>query len=156
MTDAERAKVDCYADGDRDLMVWSQMIRASMLRPLLKLLARLGVTADVVTLVSLVLGLAFCPVYFFSKPLALALLALHMCADGLDGPMARFTGTASRKGSFTDTMSDQIVVAATTVTLILGGVLGVLPGSLNYVVWLFVALLVGKMASGYVRIRRRI
>ena len=31
-----------------------------------------------------------------------------------------------------------------------------LPGSLDYGIWLFVALLVGKMASGYVRIRRRI
>jgi len=203
MTDPERSKADCYADGDRDLMERSQRIRAAMLGPLLRVFTRLGVTADVVTLVSLVLGLAFCPVYFFSKPLALALLALHVCADGLDGPMARFAGTASRKGSFTDTMADQIVVAATTVTLILSGDLGVVPGglyifsytvviafamirnalsipyswlvrprfivyawlpiefyllpdSLDYVIWLVVALLLGKMASGYVRIRRQI
>ncbi len=203
MTDDQRAPADCYAEGDRGLMRWSQRIRASMLGPLLKILARLGVTADVVTLVSLLLGLAFCPVYFFSKPLALVLLALHVCTDGLDGPMARFSRTDSRRGSFTDTMADQIVVAATTVTLILGGVLGVLPGglyifsytvviafamirnalsipyswlvrprfiiyawlpvefyllpgSLDYVMWLFVVLLVGKMASGYVRIRRRL
>ena len=203
MTDDQQDPADCYAAGDRGLMQWSQRIRASMLGPLLKMLARLGVTADVVTLVSLLLGLAFCPVYFFSRPLALVLLALHVGADGLDGPMARFSGTDSRRGSFTDTMADQIVVAATTVTLILGGVLGVLPGglyifsytvviafamvrnalsipyswlvrprfiiyawlpiefyllprSLDYVIWLFVVLLVGKMVSGFVRIRRRL
>ncbi len=203
MTDDEQTKADCYADGDRGLMVWSQKIRASMLGPLLRGLARLGVTADIVTLVSLILGLAFCPVYFYSKPLALVLLLLHVCADGLDGPLARLAGTASRKGSFTDTMADQIVVTATTVTLILGDDLWVLPGalyiftytvviafamirnalsipyswlvrprfviyawlpiefyllsgSLDYVIWLFVVLLVGKMVSGYVRIRRQI
>ncbi len=203
MTDAERAKADCYADGDRDLMVWSQKIRASMLRPLLKLLARLGVTADVVTLVSLVLGLAFCPVYFFSKPLALALLVLHVCADGLDGPMARFTATASRKGSFTDTMSDQLVVVATTITLMYARTIGATaggtyiflytvvvlfamvrnvlaipyswlvrprfavyawmivetycwPGSIDYVLWSFNALLAVKLLTGFIRIRQRI
>jgi phosphatidylglycerophosphate synthase len=203
MNDVEQTKADCYADGDRGFMVWSQNLRAAALRPLLRLLARLGVTADVVTLVSLLLGLAFCPVYFFSKPLALILLALHVLADGLDGPVARFSGTASRKGSFTDTMADQIVITATTITLIVGGELGVLPGglyiftytvviafamirnalslpfswlirprffiyawlpvsfyllpgSLDYVIWAFVVLLVGKTVSGYVRIRRRL
>jgi hypothetical protein len=194
---------DCYARGERGLMAWSQRVRASMLDPLLRLLTRLGINADAVTLTSLVLGLAFCPVFFYSPPLALVLLALHAGLDGLDGPLARFTGTASRRGSFTDTMSDQIVVAATTVTLIAADVLGVmpggsylftytvvvafamirnalsipyswlvrprfiiygwlpvglylLPGSLDYVVWLFVAVLAGKMATGFFRIRRRI
>lgn len=203
MTDADRTKVDCYADGERSLMVWSQQTRASVLGPLLRMFARLGISADLVTLISLLLGLAFCPVYFFSKPLALVLLALHVLADGLDGPVARFNGTASRKGSFTDTMADQIVVAVTTVTLIVTGDLGVWPGglyifcytvviafamvrnalstpyswlvrprfviyawipieiyllsgSLDYVMWLFVVLLVGKMISGFVRIRGRL
>ncbi len=203
MTNADRTKVDCYTDGDRRLMVWSQQARASVLGPLLRMLARLGISADLVTLISLVLGLAFCPVYFFSQPLALVLLALHVLADGLDGPVARFNGTASRKGSFTDTMADQIVVTVTTVTLIVTGDLGVwagglyifcytvviafamvrnalstpyswlvrprfviyawipieiylLSGSLDYVMWLFVVLLAGKMISGFVRIRGRL
>ncbi|MCP3904890.1 MAG: hypothetical protein GY715_14790 [Planctomycetes bacterium] len=194
---------DCYASGDRGFMAWTQRVRAALLRPVLPWLGRLGVSADVVTLVSLLLGLAFCPVYFVSKPLALVLLALHVCADGLDGPVARFTGTASRRGSFTDTMADQVVVAATTLTLILDAVVGVLPGglylfsytvviafamirnalaipyswlvrprfaiyawipvelyllpgSIDAVIWVFVGLLLLKMASGFLRIRRRI
>ena len=93
-------------------------------------LARCGITADALTFLALIAGLAFCPVYFFSKPLAFVLLALHAAFDGLDGPLARHLGTASRKGSFTDTLSDQIVVAATTATLIYGGLIAILPGSL--------------------------
>ena len=40
-----------------------------------------------------------------------------MILDGLDGPLARITKVASRRGSFTDTTSDQIVVAVTTITI---------------------------------------
>ena len=40
-----------------------------------------------------------------------------MLLDGLDGPLARHQGTASRRGSFTDTLADQIVVTASTLAL---------------------------------------
>ena len=45
---------------------------------------------------------------------ALVALSLHVLIDGLDGPLARHLGIASRSGSFTDTMADQVVVVATT------------------------------------------
>jgi hypothetical protein len=106
-------------------------------------------------------------------------------------------GTASRRGSFTDTLADQIVVTATTLALMAGvwtggvylflyamvvafamvrNVLGVpyswlirprlwvygwvpvsiylLPGTLDYVLGLFAAVLAVKMVSGFVAIRR--
>lgn len=184
-------------------MVWGQDLRARVLAPLLWLLARCRITANILTLTAMAVGLAFYPVYFYCPPLALALLALHVCLDGLDGPLARYTGTASRKGSFTDTMSDQVVVAASTITLIADGVIGVvpggayvfaytvviafsmirnalrvpyswlvrprlavyawfavelylLPGSIDYVLWAFTGLLMFKMVTGFVMIRRQI
>ena len=141
--------------------------------------------------------------FFYSKPLALALLALHVLFDGLDGPVARRTGKASRSGSFTDTTTDQTVVAATTITLIYTGVIGVVPGAvyifaysvviafsmvrnaldipyswlvrpryfiylwfpvefyllprtIDWVLWIFTALLLVKMATGFFRIRKRL
>jgi phosphatidylglycerophosphate synthase len=109
-------------------MVWSQKVRAKLLAPLLTLLAKCRVTANALTFLSLMTGLAFCPALFHSKPLALALLACHLCFDALDGPLARHTDTASHKGSFTDTMSDQTVVAATTGTLIYADIIAPLPG----------------------------
>ena len=46
---------------------------------------------------------------------------LHVLLDGLDGPLARHQGVDSRSGSFADTVSDQIVVGATTITLMFAG-----------------------------------
>jgi phosphatidylglycerophosphate synthase len=104
-------------------MVWGQQVRAAALGPLLSWLARIGVTADHLTGASLVFGLAFCPLWLWSggppwaKPAALVALLIHVLLDGLDGPLARYMNGASRRGSFTDTVADQIVVTATTLAV---------------------------------------
>ena len=98
-------------------MVWFQQRRGAMLGRLLVSLSDRGVTPDHVTLLSLASGLAFCPLYGWSMPLALLALAAHVLLDGLDGPLARHQGTDSPKGSLTDTAADQAVVVATTITL---------------------------------------
>ena len=124
---------DCYGRGDRGLMQLSQRVRGWLLYPVLRGLARLGITANGLSMLSLLAGLAFCPLLLVHRGSALALLALHIGLDGLDGPLARHTGTASSRGSFTDTVADQVVVAASTAGLIHAGVVDVLPG----VVYLF-------------------
>jgi phosphatidylglycerophosphate synthase len=117
------AKADCYAAGERSAMGWWQDLRAKALGPLLRLMAWCGVTPDHVTLASLASGLAFCPLWLWphdpswAKPMALGALLLHVLLDGFDGPLARHLGIASRRGSFTDTLADQIVVTASTLTL---------------------------------------
>jgi len=173
------------------------------LSPLLDMLARCCVSADHLTLLSVLAGLAFCPLYFWSKSAAFALLAVHVLLDGLDGPLARHTGTASRRGSFSDCMSDQLVVVGSTVTLMSTKVIGILPGSvyivaysvlvlfamirnslaipyswlirprffvyiwlvvesyylpgtIDYVLWFFNALMVLKLITGFARIRRQL
>ena len=94
-------------------------------------LARLGVTPNYLTLLSLVTGLAFCPAFLWDwKITAFALLLLHALFDGVDGPLARFTGKASNRGSFTDTAADQVVVTFSTVTLIHAGYVAAWPGAL--------------------------
>lgn len=196
-------KSDCYSAGERGGMVLWQNVRAATLRPLLRMLARAGVRPDHLTLLSAVVGLLFCPLFFWSKPLAFTMLALHVLLDGLDGPLARYTNTASRCGSFSDSMADQLVVVASTVTLMSVHVVGVLPGSIyvvaytvvmlfamvrnalsipyswlvrprffvyiwfvvetyylpgtvDYVLWFFNALLAMKVLTGFEEIRRRI
>lgn len=125
---AQQQKADCYSAGDRAMMEWSQTWRARLLGPLLRAMAALRINADHLTALSLLTGLAFCPVYFYSKPLALLLLALHVAIDGLDGPLARHLGRDGRAGSFTDSLSDQIVVTASTITLMADHVIGLVPG----------------------------
>lgn len=117
------ATADCYSAGERGAMVRWQEVRAWLLLPLLRALASAGVTPDQVTAVSLVFGLVFCPLWLWlgspvwAKASALAALLLHVLVDGIDGPLARHLGVASRRGSFTDTLADQIVVTITTLTL---------------------------------------
>jgi phosphatidylglycerophosphate synthase len=112
-------------------MKQSQALRGRLLQPLLTLLARLRVTPNHLTLLSLLTGLAFCPCFLWgSRPLAFALLLAHVLLDGLDGPLARHLGYASSRGSFTDTTADQVVVTFSTITLIQAGLAGAWPGGL--------------------------
>lgn len=140
-------KADCYAAGERAMMALTQRVRGRAFGPLLRVLDALGITPNHLTLASLLAGLAFCPLYFWSKPLAFVSLALHVFLDGLDGPLARHAGVASRRGSFTDTMSDQAVITATTLTLMYAGTVHVVPGTLYIVAYAVVVLF--AMARNY-------
>lgn len=137
---AAARKADVYSAGERAWMVRTQEIRAVLLGPLLRLMAASGLKPDHLTALSLAAGLAFCPLIIFSAPWAFFLLALHVVLDGMDGPLARHLGVASRKGSFTDTMADQLVIAATTTTLMYTGAVGILPGVLYIVSYTVVVL----------------
>ncbi|HAV65443.1 MAG TPA: hypothetical protein DCY13_24095 [Verrucomicrobiales bacterium] len=131
MNDPEPAKITCYSDGEQRMMRRSQEQRGRWLRPLLLLLERLRVRPGHVTLVSLLLGVAFCPALIWGDELAaMTLLLLHVISDGLDGPLARHLGRASNRGSFTDTMADQVVVTFSTLTLIHVGLAALWPGVL--------------------------
>lgn len=121
-------KADCYSGGERATMEWTQQVRGRMLAPLLRVLAALRVTPDHLTLVSLLFGLSFCGLWFWSPATALAALLAHVLLDGLDGPLARHLGVASRRGSFTDTLADQVVITATTITLMTDQVIDVAAG----------------------------
>jgi phosphatidylglycerophosphate synthase len=123
--------VTCYSGGEGDFMRRWQTLRGRLLAPLLAVLARVRVTPNHLTLLSLLAGLAFSPVFLWgSRPGAFALLLAHLLLDGLDGPLARFTRRASNQGSFTGTMADQVVVAFSTVTLIHAGYAAAWPGGL--------------------------
>ena len=134
MTDDLPNKVDCYADSERDGMVRYQNFKDRRLAPLLDVLTRCGITPNRMTLISTLIGLAFVPAYFWSPGLAFGLLIAHLILDGVDGPLARHTGTASQAGSFVDTVGDQVVVVATTIALMASDdesrVIGIVSGSI--------------------------
>jgi len=120
---------DCYSASEREAMVWTQRLRGRWLEPLLRFLNRQGVTPNHLTIASLMVGLAFCPLWYWSPVAALVVLATHVLLDGLDGPLARYSGVASRRGSLTDTMADQTVVVATTITLMEAGEMATVPAA---------------------------
>lgn len=139
MNDSD-GKDDVYSAGERAWMVRTQQARARLFGPLLRLLAACRVTPDHLTVLSLLAGLAFCPLFPVSPAWALVAIALHVAIDGLDGPLARHLGTDSRKGSFTDSMADQTVIAASTITLMWTGTASMLPGVLYIMTYTVVVL----------------
>jgi len=130
-------KGDCYSAGERAWMEYGQELRGRFLAPILKLLTRLRIGPDHLTILSLLFGLAFAPLWYFGQPwLAVIALAIHVAIDGLDGPLARFQLVASPRGSFTDSFCDQLVVSTVIIMMMVGPPrLSVLAGALFLVVY---------------------
>lgn len=115
-SDATETTNDCYSAGERGWMEYGQQARAYLLHPLLRAMTRIGVRPDLITALSGLAGIAFAPAWLAGhRYLAIGCLTLHVLLDGLDGPCARYQGTDSPRGSFTDTFTDQIVVTAVIV-----------------------------------------
>ena len=97
----------------------------SVVRPMGKSLYRVGISADVLTVVGLVMA-AGAAVVIGSGRLKLGLLALVVAAipDLLDGPVAVAAGTSSKRGAFFDSTADRVTDA-----FLFGGVAWYLAGT---------------------------
>ncbi len=84
------------------------------LTPLCRVLARLGVTPNIVTLLSLLVTLLAVHVLVTSDQLDLAigLVVLSWVLDGFDGSLARLTDTTSKSGALLDRLVDRVTVYA--------------------------------------------
>jgi phosphatidylglycerophosphate synthase len=102
-------------------MEWGQSLRAICLRPMLVALTGARITPDALTVLSGLSGIAFMPLWLWGANWwAVAALSAHVLLDGIDGPLARHQATASPRGSFTDTFTDQIVVSVVTTAWMIG------------------------------------
>ena len=128
---------DCYSAGERVWMEHGQQLRGRLLAPFLSLMTSARLTPDQITLLSLLAGLGFAPLWYWQyRWLAVGSLALHVLLDGMDGPLARFQHSASPRGSFTDSFCDQLVVSTVTVVLmVMEPQLTVVAGSLFLVLY---------------------
>lgn len=77
--------------------------------PIGKVLVRLHISASMVTTLGLIVSLAGAAILANGHPIAAGLvIGLGGAIDGVDGTVARLTGTASRRGAFMDTIFDRI------------------------------------------------
>ncbi|QDU49369.1 CDP-alcohol phosphatidyltransferase family protein [Gimesia panareensis] len=153
---ATKSGVSVYASGEQSMMDASQQRRHQLLLPVLKLFVRCGITPNLLTGLSLICGIGFCftfgQTWEGARLVSFGLLLLHVLLDGIDGPLARFQGTAGNRGSFTDTTSDQLVVAFTTITLIHYQTVNVVSGGLYllfYTVVVVFAMIRSSLAIPY-------
>jgi phosphatidylglycerophosphate synthase len=81
-------------------------------RGIAKLCARIGVSANFVTVIGCVVGLSAAPLIAFEcYSFALALILVNRFLDGVDGTMARLAGPTDR-GAFLDIVCDFLFYAA--------------------------------------------
>ena len=141
---------DCYSAGEREWMESTQNWRAEWLSPFFRFLTNSGVTADHITCSSFLIGMTFLPLWLLVNPLAaLTALAAHVFLDGIDGGLARYQGTASGRGSFIDSVTDQCVFTGVMLTMMLTGLISIGAGTvLIFVYCLVVAFAMVRNALG--------
>lgn len=90
------------------IIVQFREYRQKTLHPAAEFFKRIGVTANIITFLSLLCGIA--AVYFMFHDYILFLLfgSLHLIADSLDGVIARLS-TPTHYGKYLDWASDQLV-----------------------------------------------
>lgn len=126
---------------------WTKVIS-----PIARLLIRLGVSPDAVTLVG-TLGVATGALVFFPQGMLLTgvlVITAFVFSDLIDGHMARLTGRTSSFGAFLDSTLDRIGDAA-----VFGGLVLYFAGpgdSVLYLVLALVCLVMGSVTS-YARTR---
>ncbi len=87
-------------------------LQRRVLEPPARFLAARGVAADAITLAGFGIGVMAVPALAAGWYwLALGLIALNRLADGLDGAVARASGTASARGAFLDIALDFVFYA---------------------------------------------
>jgi CDP-diacylglycerol--glycerol-3-phosphate 3-phosphatidyltransferase len=125
---------------------------SKLLGPLARLLLRLGVSPDAVTVVG-TLGVAFGALFFFPRGQLLTgvlVITAFVFSDMVDGLMARMTGRTSAWGAFLDSTLDRFGDAA-----IFGGLVLYFMGPGESTAWAALALycLVMGSVTSYARAR---
>lgn len=91
--------------------------RQSIFLPLLKILEKLKISPDQLSLLGIV-SVVLIPIGFVFSPIYLIVgYALNLFFDGIDGAMARHLGKASARGAYLDVVVDHVALIATVLTL---------------------------------------
>jgi len=99
-------KADSYSALERRFLHPVRRLSLRINLPVVHLLARLGVSANAVSLSGPVLGLAFVCIVPHNPRLSFLVWLLSMWVDNLDGSLARHTGSAGSFGALMDQVGD--------------------------------------------------
>lgn len=119
---------DVYAGKERKYMHKFQEMKDKLFSPFLKLLMILKITPNMLSVMSLILGVLF--VVFISKDLMLSLLFLILSVffDGIDGSLARFSNKVSKNGALVDQVCDHSMIVLSAVGFVMIGLVNILWG----------------------------
>jgi phosphatidylglycerophosphate synthase len=124
------AKADSYSSIERRFLAPARRLLLRIHSPLLRLLARLGVSPDAVSLTGPLLGVVFVFMVRRDPRLSFIIWFCSLAVDGVDGALARYTGRASDFGALFDQVCDHTRETLIVVGLAWSGALSPLWGSL--------------------------
>jgi len=113
MKQSELETGSIYSEEEERVLGPWQKVRQSVLTPIAAVLSWLGISPDMLSYTSVILGIAFCLLAHIDFMFAFWFLVASVICDGLDGVEARLTRNNTARGSFTDMFCDQAVVAFT-------------------------------------------
>ena len=129
---------------------WARKWGAGVLEPLARLIARTGISPNVVTVTGLILNIGVAWVLAQGHMrLGGLLAALVGLFDALDGALARLTGQKSRFGAFLDSFVDRLCEAV----LYLGLLIFYTRHGARQEIMLIYAAIVGSLLISYARAR---
>jgi len=129
---------------------WARKWGAGVLEPLARLIARTGISPNVVTVTGLILNIGVAWVLAQGHMrLGGLLAALVGLLDALDGALARLTGQKSRFGAFLDSFVDRLCEAV----LYLGLLIFYTRHGARQEIMLIYAAIVGSLLISYARAR---
>jgi phosphatidylglycerophosphate synthase len=142
-----------YSESEERLLGPWQRMRQFFLAPIAALLLRLRISPDMLSYVSVALGVGFCLLAPFWFALAFWLLVASVICDGLDGVEARLKQTTSPHGSFTDMFCDVAVVAFTVAGMAWKG--AIYPALAILFVYVYTALVLFLMLHRMLQVSSR-
>lgn len=100
------AKADSYSSIERRFLAPGRRLLLRIHSPLVRLLARLHVSPNAVSLAGPLLGVVFVFMVRRDPRLSFIICLLSVAVDGVDGALARYTGRASDFGALFDQVCD--------------------------------------------------
>ena len=95
-----------------------QRYRCVVFKPLLIVFHRLGLTANILTNVRLLLGVVFLFWFYYGDEFSASFFLLFiLLLDAFDGALARFQNKASDRGKFLDILTDSVIYSFTILAL---------------------------------------
>lgn len=127
-------KKERYADSlsfsERKPTALIEYLKKFIFYPVVILLIKLGITANMVSCISALIGFISAIYLWFDYKVAAILLLISFFTDGTDGSLARATHKNDKQGAIMDCFMDQITISATTIGFISIGLLDPIIGSL--------------------------
>jgi phosphatidylglycerophosphate synthase len=112
-----------WTKSERKIKELSENLRNKFFHPVVFILAKLKITPNIMSIISALTGIVATVYIWYDLKIAGILLIASLVLDGIDGPLARYTGTGSPRGEITDAFTDQTVISATTIGFIANGLI---------------------------------